>query len=131
MGLGPPNMSATVARFSFPGTRRRAGPWTTNADGLRTRGADVDTVSEGHLFPASGDILSRFALQDVAGLYELHTPLEMRAPEREGETPPDRWVAVVQGRQRVLEVVAAGPWMEGPTGATTWNVAVLQEVSAA
>lgn len=128
MGLGPPNMSSTVARFSFPGTRRRPGTWTTNSDNFRVAGPDVDTVSEGHLFPASGDVLSRFSLQDVAGLYELHTPLEMRTANREAQQPADQWVYTVQGRERVLEVVAAGPWMEGPNGATTWNVAVLQEI---
>ena len=131
MGLGPPNMASTVARFSTPGTRRRPGAWTTNSDGFRVAGADVDTASEGHLFPASGDILARFSLQDVAGLYELHTPLEMRAPNRDAGTPADQWIATVQGRERVLSVVAAGPWLEGPAGATTWNVAVLQEVTTA
>ena len=131
MPLGPPDLSQTVRRFSTPGTRRRFAPSTTNADGFRPRAGPVDTPSIGHLFPASGDLLQRFSLQDVAGLYEVHCEIELLAPDRASGTPADQWVASVRGVTRTFEVVAAGPWLEGPTGANTWTVAVLQEVVSA
>lgn len=128
MSLGPPNMSSTVQRFSTPGTRRRDAPWSTNADGFRVDGASTDTVGLGHIFPASGDLLQRFSLQDTAGLFEVHTELELRTADREAGTPADQWLAIVRGNLRTFDVVAAGPWLEGPSGANTWTVAALQEV---
>jgi len=126
--LGPPNMTSVVLSYSIPGTRRRFGAFATNADGMRVRGAEVDTPGLGHLFPASGDILTRFGLQDVSGLFEVHTLLELRAAEPLAQVPSDWWIALVGARLVTFEVAAAGPWLEGPAGDNTWTVAVLQEV---
>ena len=131
MGLGPPNLSSTVARFSFPGVRRRFDSQTVNGDGYAEANF-TDTPTQGHLFPASGELLQRFSLQDVAGLFEVHSRIELRTRDREAGTPPDQWVYQVRagGPVRTFEVVAAGPWLEGPSGANTWTVAALQEVFA-
>lgn len=131
MPLGPPDLSSTVRRFSTPGTRRRFDPSTTNADGYRAPGAATDTTGLGHTFPASGDTLTRFELQDTAGLYEVHTELELLTAKRSPSSAPDQWVVSIRGVVKTFQVVAAGPWLEGPAGANTWTVGVLQEVVAA
>ena len=128
MPLGPPNMAVTVFRFSTPGTRRAFGAWVTNGDGFPVPGAPTDTPGFGHFFPAGGDQLARFSLQDVAGLYIVRTVLEMQTAQREDGLPADQWLVFVRGVVREFEAVAARPWVEGPPGATTWTEAVLQEV---
>jgi hypothetical protein len=122
---------AVVASYSWPGTRRRFdSPATTNADGYRVSGPYTDTPAQGHTFAATGDTATRFELQDIAGLYEVHTATELRPADRATGVAADRWLTTVSGRARVFEVVAVRPWMSGPTGAATWHAALLQEVVA-
>lgn len=128
MGIGPPDMTGVVASYSTPGTRRRFAVATTNADGYRVDGAVTDTVSQGHIFPANGDTATRFELQDIAGLYEVHAEIELLPAAKDGSREADRWIATVAGSTRVLEVVASAPWIERPAGTATWFAAVLQEV---
>jgi hypothetical protein len=88
----------------------------------------VDTAGIGHCFPAGGDQMARFELEDVAGLYVVRTTLDMATADPAANTPPDQWLVNVRGLQRTFEVQAARPWLEGSTGATTWTEALLQEV---
>jgi hypothetical protein len=129
--LGPPRLASTVTRFCFPGVRRRYTGLTTNGDGYQIKDGQTDLQTIGHVFPASGEILQRFSLQDVAGLFEVHTPTELKTADREAGTPADRWLVSIRGVQYEYEVQAAGPWLEGPAGLTEWTVAVLQQVVAA
>lgn len=130
MGIGPPKLAPVVASYSTPGTRRRfTGPTTTNADGYRADGAATDTATQGHIFPATGDTATRFELQDIAGMYEVHAEIELLPAAKDGSREADRWLASVAGAVRTFEVVASAPWMDGPTGASSWYAAALQEVS--
>ena len=130
MPLGPPNMALTVFRFSTPGTRRSFGAWVTNGDGFPAPGSPTDTPGFGHFFPAGGDQMARFSLQDVAGLYVVRTILAMRTAERADGLPADHWLVNVRGVVREYEAVAARPWIEAPQGLNTWTEAILQEVVA-
>ena len=130
MGIGPPNLGPVVDSYSTPGTLRRFGPFTTNADGFRIKGPAVDTPTQGHIFPATGDIIARFELQDVAGVYAVHTTAVLRSAQPLLQLPADHWLAVVEGQLRELEVLGVGPWIGGPLGAVNYWEAALQEVVA-
>jgi hypothetical protein len=125
-------MASVVLSYSTPGTRLRPGPVTTNADGMLVPGSETSTPSLGHTFPASGDLIRRFALQDVAGLYETHANIELRTAGPAGSgVLADRWQTTIRGQVRTFEVLRSAPWLEGPTGETTWHVAALQEIAPA
>jgi len=61
----------------------------------------------------------------VAGLFEVHTTLELSTADRATRTPPDQWV--VGGI--AYECQAVAPWLK-TVGARDFTVAVLQRVVA-
>ena len=128
MPLGPPNLGPVVYQFSTPGVRRRPGAVAVNADGFMVAAAPVDEPALGHTFPATGDTLRRFGLQDVDGLFEVHANIELLTANTQTGTQADRWLVTIAGQPRVFEVSKSAPWLSGPDGATTWWAAALQEV---
>jgi hypothetical protein len=57
--IGPPNLASTVSRFSFPISRTRYGPTTTDlATGLPVRGAAVTTTILAHVWDAPADVIA-------------------------------------------------------------------------
>lgn len=126
MPLGPPNLASTVLRFSFPVTRRRYAASTTNADGIRVRGAAAETTIRAHLYGATHETLERLAEGHVgARVIEGDTVDDVRTVNEDAQLPADL-VRHVDGRW--YEVIELVEWRHGPAGAISYRHIVGVEV---
>lgn len=120
MRPGPPEMSRTAQRFSFPVTRRRFGPEGTNADGYPVDASQpVRATILAHVYPKPGETVER-----LQGGRE-------RTRVVEGCTCDDLRLAHQNESGRADQVLYDGDWFEvrsiadwpgGPAGKRTWRV---------
>lgn len=125
MLIGPPNMSSTVERFSFAiEVVEYAGVPETD-EGLIPGGAETVTPSLGHFFPVDGETIERLELQNPGAVFGLHVPTPALTAVTKGST---QRASVLRFGGKDYEVKSLQPWLEGPAGTETWQVAVVQEV---
>lgn len=125
MPIGPPDLSSTVERFSFPITRRRYGSSTTNADGMRVRGAAVDTEILAHAWDAPADVLANMPEGQIGTrVIEGHTTSSLRIADEGNDVAAD--VLIIGGLQ--YEVIQVTDWRAGPAGATAYYRFLATEV---
>ena len=126
MLIGPPDMSGTVERFSFPIViRDYDGPGTVTGEGYIAAGSVTDTPTIGHMFPAKGDVVARLELQSPGAVQELHTPFQELRAAVKGSTLRG---SVVVFRAREYEVRELGLWHSNSDGLAGYQQAWVQEV---
>lgn len=126
MMFGPPDMSGTVERFSFPITIRDYLPSTTTSDGYIASSGHTDIPTVGHPFPARGSDIARLELQSPGATLELHTPFKDLRVAVQGSTLRG---SVLVWQSREYEVQALGEWFAGSDGESGYQQAWVQEVT--
>lgn len=127
MLIGPPDMSATVQRFSMGGVSLRTyAPSSTTADGMIASGGFVDAPITAHVFPALGEDIARLELQSPSNVVEIHDPVlgRLSAVTKGSQAR----ASVVVWNSKTYEVKALGEWWGGPLGTKGYQQAWAQEV---
>lgn len=126
MLIGPPDLSSTVERFSFPIVVRDYAADTATDEFLIAAGSTTDNATIGHVFPAKGADIARLELQSPGAVVEVHTPYkDMRVAVQGSQLRGS--VVVWNGRE--YEVQALGDWWSGPDGQSGYQQAWAQEVT--
>lgn len=126
MTLGPPDMSATVRRFSYPVTRWRypSAP-TVNAQGYAVQAYPTSSQITAHIHPAPGKVLQQLPEGHTGkAAVVIYTADEVQIGSEETQVRGD----LVEHDGRVWEVIQRGQWTGKSAGASTYLAFVAVEV---
>lgn len=116
-----PNMARVVRRMAFTITRRRYAPDTTNASGLRVRGAATDTPIRAFVHDESGSTMTLApegqSVDNLIHGYSEGADNDVRVADEATRASAD----AVQYLGRWYEVTMVRPWASGPLGSATWR----------
>lgn len=124
--IGPPNMAATVRRFSYPVSRwRYAAAASVTATGWMVSGAPVQSAIIAHVTPAPGKVIEQLPEgHEGKRTVVVYTADELRVADIEAQLRGD----LVEHDGAVFEVIKRGAWTMGAAGATTWRDHVAVQV---